>query len=252
MNYTAYTYLITHKPTNQLYYGVRHSVNRKNMDPEQDLWVDYFTSSKAVHALIEEWGKDTFDIKIDRLFDTAEEAIAYEEQYLKNNLTEQYLNGNINGAVLPKQEYFDKISEYHKGKPKSEEHKRKISESNKGISSTWNSRPEYRAKMSAIMKGEGNPMFNKKHTDETRRKISEANKGNTAWNKGIPISEEQRAKQSAKMKGRKMDPEVVARRAASQRGKKRPTRTCPHCGSTVAVNTYARWHGDQCQHHPLA
>ena len=244
--YTAYTYLITHKPTNKLYYGVRHSVNRKQMDPKQDLWVDYFTSSKVVHNLIEEYGKETFDIKIDQMFDTAEEAIAYEEEYLKNNLTEQYLNGNINGAVLPRQEYFDKISEYHKGKPKSEEHKRKISESNKGISSTWNSRPEYRAKMSAIMKGEGNGMFNKKHTEESKRKMSESSKGKPAWNKGIPISEEQRAKQSAKMKGRKMDPEVVARRAAAQRGKKRPTRTCPHCDKTVAVNTYARWHGDRC------
>ena len=67
--YTAYTYLITHNPTNQLYYGVRHSVNRKQMDPEQDLWIDYFTSSKAVHALIEEWGKETFDIEIDQIFD---------------------------------------------------------------------------------------------------------------------------------------------------------------------------------------
>jgi hypothetical protein len=245
--YTAYTYLITHKPTNKLYYGVRHSVNRKQMDPEQDLWVDYFTSSKAVHALIEEYGKDTFDIKIDRVFDTAEEAIAYEEQYLRNNLTEQYLNGNINGAVLPKQEYYDKISEYHKGKPKSEEHKRKISESNKGISSTWNSRPEYRAKMSAIMKGEGNGMFNKKHTEESKRKMSESSKGKPAWNKGIPISEEQREAISKRNKGSKRPQSAIDAAAEKNRGKKRPTRTCPHCNSTVAVNTYARWHGDQCK-----
>ena len=248
--YTAYTYLITHNPTNQLYYGVRHSVNRKQMDPEQDLWIDYFTSSKAVHALIEEWGKETFDIEIDQIFDTAEEAIAYEGQYLKNNLTEQYLNGNINGAVLPKQEYFDKISAYHKDKPKSEEHRRKLSEAQKGKPKTSDVyyTKEYRENMSKLKSGEGNGMFNKKHTDETKQKIGEANRGNTAWNKGIPISEEQRAKQSAKMKGRKMDPEVVARRAASQRGKKRPTKECPHCNTRVAVNTYARWHGDRCNH----
>jgi hypothetical protein len=246
--YTAYTYLITHKPTNKLYYGVRHSVNRKQMDPEQDLWVDYFTSSKAVHALIEEYGKDTFDIKIDRVFDTAEEAIAYEEQYLRNNLTEQYLNGNINGAVLPKQEYYDKISEYHKGKPKSEEHKRKISESNKGISSTWNSRPEYRAKMSAIMKGEGNGMFNKKHTEESKRKMSESSKGKPAWNKGIPISEEQREAISKRNKGSKRPQSAIDAAAEKNRGKKRPTKLCPQCNTSSPVNTYARWHGDNCKH----
>ena len=91
-------------------------------------------------------------------------------------------------------------------------------------------------------------MFNKKHTDETKQKMSESSKGIPAWNKGVPRTEEQKAAQSAKMKGRKMDPEVVARRAASQRGKKRPTKECPHCNTRVAVNTYARWHGDRCNH----
>jgi hypothetical protein len=57
---------------------------------------------------------------------------------------------------------------------------------------------------------------------ETRRKISEA------------------------AKGRKYSAETIEKRAASQRGKKRPTKECPHCGKTSAVNTYARWHGDNC------
>ena len=246
--YTAYTYLITHKPTNKLYYGVRHSVNRKQMDPKQDLWVDYFTSSKVVHNLIEEYGKETFDIKIDQMFDTAEEAIAYEEEYLKNNLTEQYLNGNINGAVLPRQEYFDKISEYHKGKPKSEEHKRKLSEAQKGIPRPYTQTPEYRAKMSAIMQGEGNPMFNKKHTLETKQKISEKNRGNSAWNKGKTMwTEEQRESISKRNKGSKRPQSAIDAAAEKNKGKKRPVQTCPHCGNVVAANTYARWHGDRCK-----
>ena len=248
MKYTAYTYLIKCNPTGQLYYGVRYAKNRETMVPEDDLWRHYFTSSNRVYFLLEKYGKDAFTVKVDRVFDNAKDAIEYEVEYLLENLTEQYLNGNINGAVLPKQEYYDKISAYHKGKPKSEEHKRKISESNKGISSTWNSRPEYRAKMSKLKSGEGNGMFNKKHTDETRQKIGEANRGNAAWNKGKTMwTEEQRDAISKRNKGSKRPQSAIDAAAEKNRGKKRPTLTCPHCDKTVAVNTYARWHGDRCE-----
>jgi hypothetical protein len=27
-----------------------------------------------------------------------------------------------------------------------------------------------------------------------------------------------------------------------------PTKTCPHCGKTMANNMYSRWHGDNCRH----
>ena len=37
-----YTYLIKHRPTGKVYYGFR-SANK--VDPEQDLWQHYFTSS---------------------------------------------------------------------------------------------------------------------------------------------------------------------------------------------------------------
>jgi hypothetical protein len=87
----------------------------------------------------------------------------------------------------------------------------------------------------------------KKWTAEERKIMGERRAGKPAWNKGVEHSDETRRKISEAMSGKKQDPEVVARRAAAQRGKKRPTRTCPHCNSTVAVNTYARWHGDQCK-----
>ena len=242
-----YTYIIKHKPSGKVYYGVR-SANK--VDPEQDLWNKYFTSSPGVQKLIEETGADSFDVEIRKTFDTQEQAVAWETKVLRRMRvleSDRWINQNVAGYIIPTLESNAKISAYHKGKPKTEEHKRKIAEANKGISSTWNQTPEYRAKMSSIMQGEGNPMFNKKHTLETKRKISEAKQGSTPWNVGISPSEEQRAKQSAAMRGRKMDPEVVARRAASQRGAKRPTQTCPHCGNVVAANTYARWHGDRCK-----
>jgi hypothetical protein len=31
---------------------------------------------------------------------------------------------------------------------------------------------------------------------------------------------------------------------------KRERKTCPHCDKTCAVNTYARWHGENCKHKP--
>ena len=107
--------------------------------------------------------------------------------------------------------------------PMSEEAREKIRQSRLG--KKWSD--EYKRKMSEVKKGtqvgELNNMYGKTHSDETRRKMSEA------------------------MRGKKQDPEVVARRAASQRGQKRPTKVCPHCNKTAAVNTYARWHGDNCR-----
>lgn len=240
MNYTAYTYLIKCNPTGQLYYGVRYAKNRETMVPEDDLWHHYFTSSNRVYFLLEKYGKDAFTVKVDRVFDNAKDAIEYEVEYLLENLTEQYLNGNVNGAVLPKQEYFDKISDYHKGKPKSKEHKRKIAEGNKGQSRPWAIK-----NLPTDTRGENNGMFNKKHTEESKRKMSESSKGPNP-NMARVISQQQREAISKRNKGSKRPQSAIDAAAEKNRGKKRPTRTCPHCGSTVAVNTYARWHGDRC------
>jgi group I intron endonuclease len=54
-----------------------------------------------------------------------------------------------------------KMSESHKGKKLSEEHKRKIGR-----------------------KGEMHPMFGKHHSEESKRKMSEIRKGKSPWNKG--------------------------------------------------------------------
>lgn len=49
--------------------------------------------------------------------------------------------------------------------------------------------------------------------------------GRPAHNKGVPATAEQKAKQSAKMSGRTVDPGVLARRVASQIGSKRSAET---------------------------
>ena len=77
----------------------------------------------------------------------------------------------------------------------SEETRRKMSESNKGLKRS----DESRRKMSEAHKG---------HivSEETRIKISEANKGRTSPMKGRTLSEEHRRKLSEALKGRKHEP----------------------------------------------
>jgi ribosomal protein S27AE len=242
-----YTYLIKHKPTGLVYYGVRTA---NKVDAENDLWKEYFTSSKKIHALIEETGTESFEIEVRREFDSIEAASAWEVQVLKRcKVLEdlRWINANVAGYIFATEEIRAKISAFHKGKPKSEEHKQKISEANKGKEK----RPlteEEKETLSQIMKGEGNPMFGKKHSSETLAKISAARKGqpgHPAWNKGIPTSEETKIK----MRGRKDDPAVIKQRAETLKAKKlkREKKECPHCSKIIPVNIFARYHGDRCK-----
>jgi hypothetical protein len=70
-------------------------------------------------------------------------------------------------------EYIIKQRESHLGKPLSEKHKLKISESKKGHCVL----EETRRKLSDLNRGENNPFYGKHHSEETKRKISEINKG---------------------------------------------------------------------------
>jgi len=82
---------------------------------------------------------------------------------------------------------------------------------------------EWRANLSAVRKGENNGMYGKTHSEETRRL------------------------QSLKATGRKQSPETIKAKADAIRGSKREKRHCPHCNQMIAVNTYPRWHGDNCR-----
>jgi hypothetical protein len=219
-----YTYLIRHRPTNRVYYGMRAA---NKVDPEQDLWQHYFTSSPKVQQLIEETGQDSFDIEIRRVFNTKEQAVAWETRVLRRCRVledDRWINQNVAGYIVPTEESRKKISDFHKGKAKSEEHKKNLSESQKGKPkvNSKNQTPEYRTLMSQLKSGSGNGRFGKEVSEETRRRISEAKKGKQiAHNKGKPMSEEQKQKLREAMLGRKVDPEVLARRVKSQTGKKR-------------------------------
>jgi len=240
-----YTYLIKHCPTGKVYYGFR-SANK--LDPAEDLWKQYFTSSPGVQKLIEETGADSFDVEIRRIFETKEQASNWETRVLRRCRVledERWLNQNIAGYIVPTEESRQKISDYHKGKPKSDQHKQNLSKSQKGKSKNYVQTEEHKRKNSLANSGKNNPMYGA-CTPERAANISAAKKGKPAANKGIPMSEEQKQKLRDKMVGRKVDPEVLARRIASQTGQKRQKLYCSHCERDISVGWYDR-HGDQCR-----
>lgn len=197
-----YTYLIKHRPTGKVYYGYR-SANK--VDPQQDLWKEYFTSSPRVQQLIDETGIDSFDVEIRKVFETKEQASAWETRVLRKCKVlqnDRWINQNIAGYIVPTEESNRKISEFHKGKPKTDEHKEKIRQSNLGKQRAPRSN-EYKVKMSIAKSGANNPRYNADVSEETRRKIGEANRGRVPSNKGKPMSEEQKAKIRATIAAKK-------------------------------------------------
>jgi hypothetical protein len=220
-----YTYLIKHKPTNRVYYGMRAA---NKVAPEQDLWQHYFTSSPKVQQLIEETGQESFEVEIRQVFETKEQAVAWETRVLRRCRVlddDRWINQNVAGYIVPTEESRKKISDFHKGKPKSEEHKKNLSESQKGKpkKSTVYQSDEYRKKMSILKSGSNNGMYGKGCTEERASKIGEANKGKIPANKGVPMSEEQKAKIRATKAANptKRSAEAIAKTVAKQRGQKR-------------------------------
>ncbi len=244
-----YTYLIKHRPTGKVYYGYR-SANR--VDPQQDLWKHYFTSSPGVQKLIEETGADSFDVEVRKTFETKEQAVAWEAKVLRRCKVlhnSRWLNQNVAGYIVPTEESRKKISEYHKDKPKSEEHKQRIRIAQKGKpkKSTIYQSEEYRKKMSILKSGPGNAMYGKGCTPERAAKIGAANKGKVPANKGMPMSEEQKAKIRATKAANptKRSAEAIAKTVAKQTGQRREKLHCPHCNRDIAVGWYHR-HGPNC------
>ena len=245
-----YTYIIKHKPTGKVYYGFRCA---NTVAPEEDLWNKYFTSSKKVQQLIEETGANSFEVQIRRTFDTQEQATHWETKVLRRMRvleSDQWLNQNIAGYIVPTEESRKKISEANKGRVQSEEHrlKRSLTQKGKPKVNSKNKTPEYRALMSQLKSGEGNGRYGMPVSEETRRKIGEANRGKTPVNKGVAMTEEQKAKISAARKANpvKLSAETIAKRSEKIRGQKREKRYCPHCDRDIAVGWYNR-HGDNCR-----
>lgn len=107
--YQPYTYLIGWTKLDKWYYGVRYA-NPKS--PKEDLWKQYFTSSKYVKEFREKFG-DPDIVRIDKVFHTKQEAVNYEHQFLTENAVlydDKWLNKNIGGNIVITDEIKEKMS----------------------------------------------------------------------------------------------------------------------------------------------
>ena len=120
--YRPYTYLIGWSALNIWYYGVRFA---KNCTPD-DLWVKYFTSSKHVKEFRKLHG-DPDVVEIRKEFTNKQDALLWEHKVLRR-LGVKSRNDFLNRSIG-----FGDMCADVSGIQKSEEHKRKISEANKGI-----------------------------------------------------------------------------------------------------------------------
>jgi hypothetical protein len=77
--------------------------------------------------------------------------------------------------------------------------------------------------------------------------MSASKKGENNNRYGVEVSEVTKQKIREKATGRKQSEETKQKKADAIRGKAKPKILCPHCQQMIAVNTYSRWHGDNCK-----
>jgi hypothetical protein len=120
-----------------------------------------------------------------------------------------------------------------------EEYAKYISEMNTGRIQP----AEEKEKQIAAMTGRKREPFSKEWLDN----LSKAKSGANNNRYGVEVTKETRAKQREKALGRKQSVETIKKKADAVRGSKREKKLCPHCNKEVAVNGYARWHGNNCK-----
>lgn len=145
-----HTIYLTTNIFNQKKYIGKHST--------EDLDDCYLGSGRALKMAIKKYGRETFTKEILFVFDTEEEMDRKEIEMVNESIARdpQYYNmspGGEGGDVLKFSEdkritKGEKISRLFKGKPKSEQHRKAISEHHADVS------------------GQNNPMFGKKHSEE--------------------------------------------------------------------------------------
>jgi hypothetical protein len=158
-----FTYLIHCTATDQYYYGSRYG---KRCHPSS-LWTSYFTSSKVVKQLILEHGKDAFKVSIRKTFKTAEEARRWESKFLnkvKAAQSDKWLNQHN-----ADEKFYCKGHHGNKGKPLSEERKKKIGDAQRG---------QKRKPLAEETKQKiSNSRIGTSHSEDTKAKMSAVRRG---------------------------------------------------------------------------
>ena len=115
------------------------------------------------------------------------------------------------------------------------------------------------------IRGEGNGMFGKTHTDQVKSILAEEASARFKGKSyeelyGIEKATELKTKRSENLKGKNNSGEhnpmfgnqhkESAKALQSYRAKNRPKLECPHCGIVCASSQFNRWHGDKCKLNP--
>ena len=214
--YLAYTYYIVNKVTGQYYYGSRYKNISLKRTPAQDLWIYYQTSSNSVKQLIDEYGKDSFEVSIIMEDEDYDKCYMYEQQMISQHLgndmcLNQYCRLTNKFSTVLSDEAKQKISVSKTGKqrkPFSDEtiaKMRDVANNRKPMS------VETKAKMSASKTGR-TLLGSKTATEQVTTNKS-------AHNSGKPMTDEQKAKLSAAMKGRTISDEHKAKISAAMKGR---------------------------------
>lgn len=188
-----YIYKITNLTNGKIYIG-KHSTD--NLDD------GYFGSGKIIKQSIQKYGIENFEKEIIAFCYTQDELNRQECFYIRDfNSMDSSVGYNLTKGgdgmlgLVKTEEHRKKISESHRGKHPSEETKIKM---RKPHNMNYVRTEEHRSKLSESNKG-------KKHgpmSEECKNKISNTMKGRPAWNKGIPRSEESKRKASESLKGK--------------------------------------------------
>lgn len=192
----GYIYKITNRINNKIYIG-QHITNNMNDG--------YMGSGSAINQAYKKYGKDNFTKEI--LFYTVSKIkknlkvilnpleILYIKKYEANNRNIGYnltLGGDGCNGVQRSEETKRKISESSKGREISEETRKKLSVANKGKKLSQ----QHIEKMRIAKKGKHTSPstefkagiipwnYGKHHTEEAKNKLSIANKGMLPWNTG--------------------------------------------------------------------
>ena len=250
MNKYNYVYRITNKENNRHYYGVRSS----KIEPKLDLGIKYFSSSRDKEFMNEQkLNKDKFKYKVIKIFETREEAVNLEIKLhnkfdvgrnlsfyndskqtstkfdrsgtkdspetiekKRNKTVTNETRENMRLAQLGRKHSEETLEKMRK--PKSEEHKIKIGDANKGKVRTEEMKNNLREKLS----GENHPMFGKTHSKETIEKMKLNSKNKTV--------------------------EYREKLSKSKLGVKQKIVVCPHCSKEGGVSALTRWHFENCKY----
>ena len=221
MKSNPYTYHISWTNLNIHYYGVRISKKRK----EDDLWVNYFTSSKYVHQFRKEFG-DPDLIEIRKVFSSEILAKNWETKVLsrlKVRTNPKWLNRydtTYHGSTKPKTDnHKEKIAQSLKGKTKSDEHRKNLSNSITGsftwITDGYNNRQIKIWLLETFLSQNGNWYRGYTTSEETKEKQSNTRK--RLFDEGVCSAPNN--------KGRIKSAETCQKISSANKGKKRSNET---------------------------